>query len=132
MRNAWRHLKFYFARYTVGARFTSAATRSKLEFAGTGAGARLAAIMQAILLAQLILRVEAILIMRTILVLLASLIGGCQRRCGDGHDQCDDDEQKQQLFHRFLPFCDGGGNVIGRAPDCAPSLFCYRDAEPAR
>ena len=48
--------------------------------------------MQAILLAQLILRVEAIPIVQTILVLLASLIGGRQRRSGDGHDQCYDDE----------------------------------------
>jgi len=72
-----------------------AATRSRLGFAETGASARLAAIVQPILIAQLVLRVEAIPIVQTILVLLASLIGGRQRRCGDGHDQCDDDEQKQ-------------------------------------
>lgn len=79
MRNAWCHL-FHFARYTVGAGFTSAATRFRLGFAGTGAGARLAAIVQPILIAQLILRVEAIPIVQTILVLLARLIGGRQRQ----------------------------------------------------
>jgi hypothetical protein len=51
--------------------------------------------MQALLLTQLIPRVETILIVQTILVLLASLIGGCQRWRGDGHDQCYNDEQKQ-------------------------------------
>jgi hypothetical protein len=89
--------------------------RSMLRFAGTGASARQAAIAQMILVAQLILFVEAILIEQTILVSLARLIGACQRRRGDGHDQCDDNEQKQQLFHRFLPFCYSGGGVIGRA-----------------
>jgi hypothetical protein len=106
--------------------------RSRLGFAGTGAIAGQATIVQAILLAQLILRVKAILIVQTILVSLARLIGARLRRCGDGHDQCDDDEQKQQLFQRFLPFCCRGAMLSGRAPDCAPVLFCHRDAELAR
>ena len=64
----------------------------KLGVAGTRAGARLAAIMQAILLAQWVRRLETIPILQTILVLLTSLIGGRQRRCRDGHDQRYDDE----------------------------------------
>ena len=116
----------------VRADFIPAVKRSKLGFAGASAGARLAAIVQAILIAQLILRVETILIVQTILVLLARLIGGRQRRSGDGHDQCYDDEQKQQLFHRFLPFCDSGGRCYrASARLCPQSLFCIRDAEPA-
>jgi len=88
--------------------------------------------MQVILLAQLILRVEAVLIMQTILVLLASLIGGRQRWSGDGHNQCNDDEQKQQLFHEFLPFCDSGGAMLSGERQTVPqSLFCIRDAVPA-
>ena len=68
--------------------------------------AQLILCLETILLAQLILRLEAIL------VLLTSLIGACQRRCRDGHDQSDDDEQKRQLFHGFFPFCSG---AYGRA-----------------
>ncbi len=70
-----------------------AATRSRLEYAGAGASARLVAIVQATLIAQLILRVEAIPIVQTILVLLASLIGGRSSwqewqlcACGHHHD----------------------------------------------
>ena len=109
----------------VRAKFIPAVKRSKLGFAGASAGARLAAIVQPILIAQLILRIEAIPIVQTILVLLASQIGGRQRRSGYGHDQCYDDEQKQRLFHRFLPFCYSEGDVIGQAPDCAPKSVLY-------
>ena len=131
MRNAWCHL-FHLAYYTVGVGFTSAATRSRLGFVGTGADACLAAIVQPILIAQLILRVEAIPIMQTILVLLASLVGSRQRRRGDCHDQCDGDEQKQQLSHRFFPFCSKGQCYPGERQTVPQSVFSYGDAELAR
>jgi hypothetical protein len=85
--------------------------------------ARLILRLETILLAQLILRLETPPILQTILVLLTSLIGGRQRRCRDGHDQCYDDEQKQQLFHGFLPFCCGGGMLSGERQMVSPSLL---------
>jgi hypothetical protein len=88
--------------------------------------------MQAVLLVQLILCVKAILIVQTILILLASLVG--RRQCGSGnsHHQSYDNEQKQQLFHQFLPFCDSGAELSGERQTVPQTSFCFRDAEPAR
>ena len=118
--------------YEIGAGFISAVKRLGLGIAGAGgAGARLAAIVQAILLVQLILRVEAILIVQTILVLLASLIGSGQRGSGNGHDERNDEEQKHKLFHRFIPFCDSGAVLSGERQTVPQTWFCLRDAKPA-
>ncbi len=87
--------------------------------------------MQAVLLAQLILRVEAILIVQTNLILLASLIGRRQRGSGNGHDERNDEEQKYQLFHRFIPFCDSGAVLSGERRIVPQTWFCLRDAKPA-
>ena len=123
---------FYPARHIAGAGFTLKVKRPKLGVAGADASARLAAIMQAILLAQLIRRLETVPIVQTILVLLTGLIGGRQRRCRDGHDQRYDDEQKQQLFHGFLPFSYGEGTWSGGRQTVPSSLFYYKDVGPAR